>query len=239
MNTGICLILIRFLPFLLFKNLLLHADIPLEKTKAADKVSDIYRELNVNELSYNAFLLAYDGFSQIHNRQLLQNDSLLTIIDYTLPSNQKRLWIIDIKNHKILENSLVAHGKASGTLRAESFSDIPQSHQSSLGFFVTGKTYNGKHGYSLTIDGIEEGINENARKRAIVFHGASYVSTTFIEKNGRLGRSFGCPALPVEDNTRIIDLIKDCSCVFIYSPDQNYLTHSKLITPRYFSQIAH
>jgi hypothetical protein len=230
MNLSPVIILIKLLPFLFSWNLFGPIDIPKNENPAVDNATSIFKKLNDNKLSFEAFLLAYEGFSKINDSHLLQNDSLLTVIDYSMPSDQKRLWIIDIKNLNIIENSLVAHGQASGNLKAESFSDTPQSHKSSLGFFITGKTYSGKHDYSLTMDGIEEGINQNARKRAIVFHAASYVSTTFIEANGRLGRSFGCPALPVEKNTHIIDLIKDSSCVFIYSPDPNYLHQSKLIT---------
>jgi hypothetical protein len=238
MNIDFCILLIRLLPFVVHGNWFELTDIPGSINKTTDKASIIYNDLDADELSYDAFILAYEGFNRIFSKQMIDNDSLLTIIDYSLPSDQKRLWIIDIKNQKVLENTLVAHGKASGTLIAESFSDLPQSHQSCLGFFVTGKTYVGKHGYSLILNGIEEGINKNARKRSIVFHGASYVSTTFIEKNGRLGRSFGCPALPLDQNARIIDLIKDNTCVFIYSTDQAYLTHSKLINPSYYSQKA-
>jgi hypothetical protein len=239
MNSGFCFILIRLISFVIAGSSIFSSDIPVYKGFSASKASIIYTDLNTDRLSYDAFVLAYEGYVRMLNGQMLQNDSLLTLIDYSLPSDQKRLWVIDIKNHKVVENTLVAHGKASGASMAESFSDTPQSHQSSLGFFVTGTTYYGKHGYSLTLNGIEEGINKNARKRAIVFHGASYVSTTFIEKNGRLGRSFGCPALPLDQSTRIIDLIKGFSCVFIYSPNQHYLTHSKLISSSYFSQKVH
>jgi hypothetical protein len=236
---NLCFILIRLLPIIPAINRFDSSCIPGENTRSVASDSTIYSDLNADNLTYEAFTLAYDGFAQILDKQMLANDSVLTIIDFSLPSDRKRLWVIDIHHHKVLENSLVAHGKASGMLLAESFSDIPQSHQSSLGFFITGSTYIGKHGYSLILEGIEKGINENARKRAIVFHGASYVSTDFVKKNGRLGRSFGCPALPPEQNTRIIDLIKDCSCVFIYSPDKKYLTHSQFITASCIQQTDH
>ncbi len=215
------------------------AETPETETNFNKEAFLIYNQLNPGSLSPEAFKLAYEGFIQIRDNQLLQNDSLLTVIDYSIPSDKKRLWIIDLKNRMIVENSLVAHGRASGELMAESFSDIPQSHKSSLGFFITGTTYNGKHGYSLTINGIEEGINQNAKKRSIVFHGAEYVSSSYAQKVGRLGRSFGCPALPFEQNQRIIDLIKGSSCVFIYSPDEQYMNTSKLITPKKFYQINH
>jgi hypothetical protein len=235
MKLGILIILIRLFPFLILGEHVVFSDKPLVRTTEGV----LFNHLQPGQLSYEAFYLAYNGFQQIKNKYLLQNDSLLTVIDYSLPSDQKRLWIIDIKNDTILENTLVAHGKASGVVLPKSFSDTPQSHQSSLGFYITGNTYTGKHGYSLTMDGLEEGINQNARQRAIVFHGANYVSTTFIEKTGRLGRSFGCPALPPEQSQHIIDLIKDNSCVFIYFPDPAYLRHSKFIAPSYLSQKSH
>jgi hypothetical protein len=239
MNLHLCLALLKFLPLIFsgFGHTILNT--PEIKTNINKEALLIYSQLNAGNLSPVAFEYAYEGFTHIRDKQLLINDSLLTVIDYSLPSSEKRLWVINLKNHRIIENSLVAHGRASGDLFANSFSDIPQSHKSSLGFFITGKTYSGKHGYSLTIDGIEKGINQNARNRSIVFHGANYVSNGYIEKVGRLGRSFGCPALPLEQNQRIIDLIKGSSCIFIYSPDEYYLNSSKLITPRKFSQIAH
>jgi hypothetical protein len=233
MSLSLLVIFIRCLPFLIPGN---SPDIP-ENSKYLNKEAYlIYHQLNSEGLSPEAFIYAYEGFSVIQKKQMLQNDSLITVIDYSLPSNVKRLWVIDIKNCEVIETSLVAHGRASGELIAESFSDTPQSHMSSLGFFITGSTYSGKHGYSLCIDGIEEGINKNARQRYIVFHGAAYVSNNYIEHVGRLGRSFGCPALPQDKNQRIIDLIKGNSCVFIYSPDKSYLNSSKFITPMQISQ---
>ena len=156
------------------------------------------------------------------------NERLLTIIDFTKPSTEKRLFIIDLNNQELIHHTLVAHGKNTGLNLAESFSNTSQSLQSSLGFYTTGEPYYGKHGYSLRLDGLEEGINDNARKRAIVIHGAKYVSEDFIETHGRLGRSWGCPALPLEQTKEIIDLIKKGSCLYIYSDDENYLKNSVL-----------
>jgi hypothetical protein len=120
----------------------------------------------------------------------------------------------------------VAHGENSGKNYATSFSNNPDSHQSSLGYYLTGKPYIGRHGYSLLLDGLEKGINDNARNRAVVIHGAAYVSQQFIKINGRLGRSFGCPALPEETVSAIINTIQEKSLLFIYSSDRNYSKNS-------------
>ena len=135
-----------------------------------------------------------------------------------MSSKKQRLWVIDLKNNIILFQSLVAHGRNSGNEFAGKFSNNPQSYQSSLGFYATGETYYGKHGYSLRLDGLEKEINNNARKRAIVIHGADYVSENFIKQNGRLGRSLGCPSLPMNISKEIIDTIKNKSGLFVYHP---------------------
>lgn len=191
-----------------------------------------YLSFHDNDLSSEAFLYALKGFSNLRRSEWKLNDSILTVIDYSLPSTKERLFVIDLRNTQIVKKSLVAHGTETGALFAKHFSNKPQSHQSSLGFFITGNTYIGKHGYSLRMSGIEKGINDNARERAIVFHAAKYVSEEFIEKHGRLGRSFGCPALPQNENQLIIDLIKGESCVFIYFPDEKYLTNSDVLNSK-------
>lgn len=156
------------------------------------------------------------------------NEDIVSIIDFSKPSTEKRLFIIDLKNQKLLHHSLVAHGKNTGQNVASSFSNRKGSNQSSLGLYRTGESYQGKHGYSLRLDGLEKGFNDNARSRAIVIHSAWYVSESFIQKNGRLGRSFGCPALPSDQSKEIIDLIKDGTCLYIYARDENYLKNSIL-----------
>lgn len=196
---------------------------------ASPDAETYYLALGDNDIPREAFAYALNGYYNMQRKNEKINDSILTLIDYSLPSTVQRLFIMDLKNKKLLKKSLVAHGKGTGSLHARNFSNTPQSHQSSLGFFITGKTYYGKHGYSLRISGIEKGINDKAAERAIVFHGAKYVSTKFIEEYGRLGRSFGCPALPVNENQIIIDLIKEESCVFIFYPDENYLSRSELL----------
>ncbi|MGC9374791.1 MAG: murein L,D-transpeptidase catalytic domain family protein [Bacteroidales bacterium] len=174
--------------------------------------------INSSSISEPALNLALNGFFELRDRNLLTNDSLITIIDFSLPSTQKRLYILDIKNQKLLNKTLVAHGMNTGSLLAEFFSNEPESLKSSLGLYITQETYFGNHGYSLRIKGVSKGINDNAEERAIVIHGAEYVSHDFIETYGRIGRSFGCPALPINETNEIIDLIKNGSCLYIYHP---------------------
>ncbi|MDA3953133.1 MAG: murein L,D-transpeptidase catalytic domain family protein [Bacteroidales bacterium] len=175
-----------------------------------------------------AIHIALNTYFSLMDEGLLKNDSIVSIIDFSKPSTEKRLFILDLKNQKILKKTFVAHGMLSGVNIAESFSNKRHSNKSSLGLYVTGETYQGKHGYSLRLDGQSTEWNDNARKRAIVIHGAKYVSESFIEKNGRIGRSFGCPAIPVEESEEIINLIKDGSSLFIYHPTLIPISQSDL-----------
>jgi hypothetical protein len=187
----------------------------------------IWKELTKGELSppsLPVLELALNGYAQLQDKL---KKPLLTVIDYSLPSTQKRLWIIDLRQQKILLHTVVAHGRNSGALLAEKFSNRPESYQSSLGFFQTGEAYQGKHGYSLRLDGLEAGINDQARARAIVIHGADYAKETVAATAGRLGRSLGCPAVPPDLSTPLIKLIKGGSLLFIYGKDPNYLRMSK------------
>ncbi|MDH5382456.1 MAG: murein L,D-transpeptidase catalytic domain family protein [Cyclobacteriaceae bacterium] len=178
-------------------------------------------------LKKEVFKLAIAGFEKLKNE--LQSDEIITIIDFDYPSSKERIWVVDLNNQKILYHTFVAHGKNSGANMANYFSNTPESYKSSLGFYVTGKTYQGKHGLSLLLDGLEEGINDQARKRAIVIHGADYVSKKFIEQNGRLGRSFGCPALPVDLSGDIINTIANGKGLFIYKSDNSYFNKSQVV----------
>jgi hypothetical protein len=159
----------------------------------------------------------------------LQNKKIITVIDFSKPSTQERFFVIDLENKLVLYKSLVAHGRNSGENVAESFSNDSKSLKSCLGFFVTAETYTGKHGYSLRLDGLEPGINDNARQRTIVIHGADYVSKSFARQYGRLGRSWGCPVLPLESSKEIIDKISKGSCLFIYGLDPEYLKASEIL----------
>jgi hypothetical protein len=173
---------------------------------------------------------ALAGYEMLVEEQSIRRPEVITIIDFSLPSDKERLWVLDLINGKVLFRCLVSHGRNSGELMAENFSNTPGSNASSPGFYATGETYIGKHGLSLALDGLETGINDKARARAIVIHGADYVSTDFIRKYGRLGRSFGCPAVPVELSKEIIQTIKGGSCLFIYVPEKSYTSNSQIIT---------
>lgn len=156
--------------------------------------------------------------------------SILTIIDYSLPSTKPRLWVMDVAKNKVMYHTLVAHGKNTGDNIAKHFSDRPGSLQSSLGVFVTGNTYSGKHGTSLVLHGLEKGFNGNAARRSIVIHEAHYVSQSFANSRGRLGRSWGCPALGTSVAKPIMSTIKGGSVVFVYYPDKSWLSKSRFLS---------
>lgn len=156
--------------------------------------------------------------------------TVFTIIDYSMDSDKKRLWIIDMASGEVLFHEHVAHGVNSGSKSVEKMSNVAESRTSNLGLLRTAETYYGRHGYSLKLDGLEPGFNNNARSRAIVIHGASYVTEDFIEEHGRAGRSWGCPALNPEVTRRIIDRIKGGSLVFGYYTDATWLQESKYLS---------
>jgi hypothetical protein len=186
----------------------------------------IASKLNIND---QAVRLAIKGYQKLKEQGKLINQKYLTIADFSKPSNQERLYIIDMEATELVLQTLVAHGKNSGTLFAKYFSNKNESNKSSLGFYITGNTYFGKHGESLKLTGIENGINDKAAQRAIVLHGANYVSANTIDQMGYLGRSQGCPAVPTNQVQQIIHTIQGESCLFIYAPNQDYLKRSKLI----------
>ncbi len=176
----------------------------------------LYSKFSFTSLSKDAFSLAYNGYEQLLKNKLVLKNNILTIIDYSKSSTQKRLFILNVATGKLILSSLVAHGKNSGLEFANSFSNENESNKSSLGFYTTANTYEGEHGYSLKLKGCEKGINDAAYQRAIVLHGANYVSTDIINAQGFLGRSLGCPAVPENISKKIIDNIKNGSCLFIY-----------------------
>lgn len=187
--------------------------------------NDIYCEAGLEGiLDYAIYLRAVRGAASI----CAPKEDMLTIIDYTRPSSEKRLFVIDMVNRKLLYHSLVSHGKNSGELECTRFSNRPGSLQSSPGFYLTAETYSGRHGYSLRLDGLEAGINDQARSRAIVIHGADYVCQRYVDDYGYIGRSWGCPALPLDLKRKIIDLIKEGSCLYIHTDNQNYLGRSAI-----------
>jgi len=179
-------------------------------------------------LSTQAYHKAVAGFLNLVAAGAIPNPGILSIIDFSLPSSQKRLFIIDTYNGKLLFNTLVAHGRNSGKLVPTRFSNRRNSFMSSLGFYVTGEPFIGQHGYSLRLEGMEKGWNDHIFSRAIIIHPADYVSEDHIRQWGFLGRSEGCPAIPEQLNKPIIDLIRGGSCIFVYSQDKKYLHQSKL-----------
>ncbi|HSI77801.1 MAG TPA: murein L,D-transpeptidase catalytic domain family protein [Lunatimonas sp.] len=174
---------------------------------------------------------ALTGYFNLVEKGAISSGRPLTIIDFSIPSTDDRLWVIDMKKMKIHLQSLVAHGRNSGENMAENFSNQHSSYMSSVGFYLTGETYQGNHGYSLRLDGLEKGFNDQARSRAIVIHGADYVDEKFISSTGRLGRSLGCPALPMGTHEEIINVIKEKSPLFIYAEVPEYLAKSPLLRP--------
>ncbi|MFD1630689.1 murein L,D-transpeptidase catalytic domain family protein [Pseudopedobacter beijingensis] len=187
-------------------------------------LTDIYSSIGLQQvgLTFPVFEKALTGFINLKQEKHLNREKeVLTIIDFSKSSKEKRMWIIDLKNKVMLLNTYVAHGRGSGDDLATRFSNIAESNQSSLGFYVTNETYLGKHGLSLRLDGYDRGVNNLARDRAIVIHGASYVSKNFIDQHGRLGRSQGCPAVPVELTSEIIEIIKGKTCIFINGNNTN------------------
>lgn len=212
---------------------------PGERNQTTNKITSVidYQELLIGnlyiecelqgKLEYAVFNQAFAGYNSLE----LTNKKLLSIIDFSKPSNEKRFFIIDVENHKLLFQTLVAHGKNSGLTNATRFSNRMGSHKSSLGFYRTGKSYVGKRGYSLQLEGLEKGINDNARLRGIVIHGANYVNERFITgNNSMIGRSWGCPAVSNKISREIIDLIKGGSCLYIYAEDEVYQERSRLTT---------
>jgi hypothetical protein len=177
------------------------------------------------------FALALTGYEKLQQQGRLDNERYLTVIDFRLPSTQERLWVLDMVEERVVMHSLVAHGQHSGQLYANALSDEPGSYQSSRGFYLARETYTGKHGLSLRLDGLEPGFNSQARERAIVVHGADYVSESFIRLHGRLGRSQGCPAVPRDRSERLIQYMKGGSCLFIFEPGDRYLQRSSMLRP--------
>lgn len=195
-------------------------------------LKEIFASINLagSGLSSEVFNLAIKGFAKLIKAGKLQNSDILTIADYSQSSNKKRLYVIDLKNKRLLFNTYVAHGRNTGDEFASSFSNKEGSFKTSLGFYVTENPIVGSHtGFALMLNGVEKGFNDNATKRAIIMHAANYATEDFIKKNGRLGRSLGCPALPPALNKPIIETIKGGTCLFLYNPNNDYIHSSSLL----------
>jgi len=188
-------------------------------------ITNIYESAHLQEsgLALNVFEKAITGFVNLKaGNKLPQNSSILTVIDFAKSSCEKRMWIIDVASKELILNTWVAHGQGSGEDMATRFSDKMDSHKSSLGFYLTNEVYYGDNGRSLKLDGMDAGFNANARARAIVLHGADYVCQSVIDQQGRLGRSFGCPAVSPEVADQVIDGIKDKTVLFINGNSDRY-----------------
>lgn len=218
-------------PLFLFLLLSLHVGSTVTSTSKThnSKSFSLYNTLHLSDagLTEDVFALALKGFSKLSQNHLLNTDSILTIIDYSQSSKEKRLYVIDLKNQELDFTSVVSHGRNSGYEFANSFSNAFSSNKSSLGFYITRDTYYGANGYSLKLEGEDRGFNDKAMQRAIVMHGAPYANEAIIYQKGYLGRSLGCPALPIGMHKKIIDKIKNGNALFVYYPQQNYLLKSE------------
>ncbi|MBO9638666.1 MAG: murein L,D-transpeptidase catalytic domain family protein [Siphonobacter aquaeclarae] len=205
------------------------AEVPKETARTWEAEYDSFG-LSGSGLSKEAFFYAWQGFGKISLKH-----SVVAIADFSQSSTRKRFYVLDMVRHKLLFQTYVAHGINSGSEFATRFSNRESSNQSSLGFYRTLGTYQGKHGLSLKLEGLEKGINDLAYQRAIVLHGADYVSESFIRQTGRLGRSFGCPAVSMAEHKKLIGLLKGGAGLFLYAPSADYLSHSPFLSHPYTS----
>jgi hypothetical protein len=207
-----------------------HNTAKVDLSSVEEKSKLLYERLQLGKLGLakQALTLALKGQQKLVNRGIISNSTVLTVCDFSQPSDHKRMYIIDVSNARVLLTTYVAHGKNSGLTYAKRFSNRPESLQSSLGFYVTKGTYFGEHGLSLRLSGQDRGFNDKAEARAVVVHGADYIGS---QHSGAayMGRSFGCPAVPSTVAPKVINLIKNGTCLFIYHPSKNYLRSSKIL----------
>jgi hypothetical protein len=204
----------------------------LAKAEFENYAMAVYQDIDDTALSYQALEQGLTGYWNLVKRNELPRKELITIVDFSKPSNEERMFIIDLCTNKIIYRTIVAHGVNSGGLYARNFSNEEHSHQSSLGFYVTTTTYSGKFDLALRIDGMEYS-NSHASSRGVVIHAAKYATYEFLEQNDcTLGRSYGCPALPLENFEKVVDWIKEGTCFFIYYPSRSYQRHSKYLNRR-------
>ena len=196
-----------------------------------NQASLIYGSMNLEDagLDQKAFEYAWRGYHNLLKKGMIQKRSMLSICDFSQSSRTKRMYVIDVQHRKLLYRTYVAHGQNSGDEFATTFSNEPDSYKSSLGFYVTQRTYIGHNGLSLKLNGVDSGFNDMALKRQIVLHGSAYVSDRYMQDYGTLGTSLGCPALPAAVSGKIIRAVKDGSVLFIYHPTPQYLSHSTVI----------
>jgi hypothetical protein len=201
----------------------------IDASTAADFTRADFDATAIGNIETDVFEMALNAASCAVRSGAVSAPPTLTVIDYSKPSTERRLWVFDLKAKELVYEELVAHGQGSGANMATEFSNDNESHQTSLGLFVTRDTYVGKNGYSLRLDGLDRGVNDRARERAIVMHGAPYVSEAFVKANGRLGRSWGCPAVSDAVAKKMIDVVKGGGLVFSYYPDAEWLKTSKYL----------
>ena len=201
----------------------------IDASTSADFARADFDATAIGNIETDVFEMALNAASCAVRSGAVSAPPTLTVIDYSKPSTERRLWVFDLKAKELVYEELVAHGQGSGANMATKFSNENESHQTSLGLFVTRDTYVGKNGYSLRLDGLDRGVNDRARERAIVMHGAPYVSDAFVKANGRLGRSWGCPAVSDAVAKKLIDVVKGGGLVFSYYPDAEWLKTSKYL----------
>jgi hypothetical protein len=194
-------------------------------------VQSLYETIGLKKrgLDFDLFRYAVIGYFNLKKKGALPKEEIISIIDFRKSCNESRFYVIDLSRQKVLYQTLVAHGRHSGDIYARHFSNTASSLKSSLGFFVTGDTYNGEYGYSLYLYGMDDGFNDKAKARGIVVHGAPYVTRSFIKEYGKIGRSQGCPALPVGLHISIINTIMGGTCLFQFYDDKMYLQKSVLL----------
>lgn len=204
------------------------ADAALIKTGHTGTEVELYNQIQWNDQrpAFEVFYSAVSGYTVLQDSLHVFKRPLLTIIDFSRPSNLERLWVVNLETKELVLQALVAHGRNSGEITPDRFSNQMNSFQSSLGFYRTGMKYSGKHGLSLKLHGLEQEINDQAERRAIVIHGADYVSEQYIARNGRLGRSHGCPAVAMSIHRQLIEIIQDETCLFVYYPQKEYFDRS-------------
>ena len=207
------------------------ADAPIMK-RAADSLYDVIGLVSYG-LNREVFFSAFKGLQYFQNQNALKKTNLLTICDYSQSSNNKRLYVIDVLNGRLLFHTYASHGKNSGEEFASTFSNLVNSNKSSLGFMITAETYNGKAGFSMRLNGMERGINDKVRNRDIVLHGSRFVNENVMNDRGSIGKSLGCPAVPYGIHNRIINAIKGGSCFYIHAPDPLYASTSTILNARF------
>lgn len=194
--------------------------------------NSLYEKANDTTLNYEAFQQGIVGYMNMYKRNEIKVERYLTIIDFSKPSNEERLFIFDVCDQKMVYKSIVSHGQKSGGLYARKFSNDNNSHQSSIGFYLTTSTYQShKYDLALRLAG-KEYTNSHASSRGVVMHGADYATYEFLEKHGALGRSYGCPAMPHENFEQVVEWIKNGSCMYIYYPSKSYQRHSKYLNKK-------